>query len=210
MVKIRLKRPSPTIKLTINRDSTMASPAPCQQDQSAKIGQKRKREPDDVDRQDDEVQDDDNAIVEPSSLIPDDFEPSDDDDEDDDDGAEAEADHANVIEENTDIPTHDESQEPFPKCATYDDQIEEIEESITSVPRRVLDQLSEHECLGKAFKAHVGKAEKLRNLPQTPKIRIAILGCAGTGKSSLLNSITGKADLAKSVSTQRDHQCYYG
>jgi GTPase SAR1 family protein len=182
----------------------MASPAPGVQGQPAAVGEKRKREADETDSKDEYKQDEGNSTVDPNSVVPDDYELQ---DSDDDDDQLSDEDEENVIEEVSEIPTHDESKEPFPKCAIYDADIKKIEEKIAVIPKRVLRQLEEHGCLGQALKVHISRAEKLMTLPQTPKMRIAILGCAGVGKSSLLNAITGKADLAKSLSGGQSCTC---
>jgi GTPase SAR1 family protein len=183
----------------------MALPGPDVQDQPALVGEKRKREADDTDPKDEYQQDGCNATVEPDSVVPDDYEYQNSDD-DDEDQLEDE-DEESVIEEVSEIPTHDDSKEPFPECAIYDADIRKIEERITVLPKNVLSQLTKHDCLGQALKLHTSRAEKLTTLPQTPKLRIAILGCAGAGKSSLLNAITGKADLAKSLSGGQSCTC---
>ena len=200
----------------------MASPAPSVQGQLVKLDLKRKREADDAGSEDDHQQvehqqdehqqdehqkdelfhDEGNVTVEPSPVVPYDYEHS---DNDDDDQSQDEEDEENVIEELSDIPTHGDSAEPFPKCAIYDDNIDEIEKRITAIPQQVLVKLEEHGC--SSLKSHISKAQKLYNLPETPKMRIAILGCAGAGKSSLLNAITGKADLAKSLSGGQSCTC---
>jgi GTPase SAR1 family protein len=182
----------------------MASSALDAQDQPAPVGEKRKREADDIDSKDDYQQDGGHATVEPDSVVPENYEHSDDDS---DDPPEDEDDEENVIEEISEIPSHDESTEPFPKCAVYDDETGVIQERITAILQQVLDGLEEHGCLSKAFKSHISKARKLCGLPKTRKLRIAILGCAGAGKSSLLNAITGKPDLAQSLSGGQSCTC---
>jgi len=184
----------------------MASLAPGAHDQPVKLVLKRKREADDTDSKDDDQQDDDHqdegdATNEPKSVVPDDYDLSDDGDEE----TEVRDDEENTIEEVSDIPTHDDSAEPFPKCAIYDDDVKAIKERIAAISQQVLDKLEEHGCL--SLKSYTSKAQKLCNFPETPKMRIAILGCAGAGKSSLLNAITGKADLAKSLSGGQSCTC---
>jgi len=174
----------------------MASPTPDVQDQSASVGGKRKREADEIDSRD-EYQDGGKASVEPDSVVPENYEHSEDDS---DDQTGDEDDEENAIEDISEIPSHDELAEPFPKCAVYDDDTEAIEERITAITQLVLDGLEEHDCLSKALKSHISEAQKLCDLPKTRKLRIATLGCAGAGKSSLLNAVTGKPDLAQSVS----------
>lgn len=177
----------------------MAVPAADMQDQPVKVGEKRKRGASDIDAKDDYQQAESDATVEPKSMISDNSEYSNDDDDDDDD--------ENVLEEYFEIPTYDDSAEPFPKCAMYDDATTEIEEKIVAIPPHVLSRLQEIGHLSQSLKSHISNAEALRDLPQTPKPRIAAVECAGTGKSGLANTITGKADLAKSLSGGQSCTC---
>lgn len=183
----------------------MASPGPSNQDQLAQVGLKRKREEEDVDAKDEFQHDNGNTAIESEPVVPGDYEHLDDDD--DDESSELEDDEENVVEEICEIPTHDDSAEPFPKCAIFDGAIEGIKERITAIPQHALARLEEHGCLSNSLKAYASKAQKLCSLPETPKMRIAILGCAGAGKSSLLNAITGKPELAKSLSGGQSCTC---
>jgi chromosomal replication initiation ATPase DnaA len=182
----------------------MASPVPGEQTLSVQVGQKRKREDDESDEDPDikdvDVKDESSAKMDTNDLIPDDYELDEDDGEDQleefDDGG------ASAGDDNSNHPTHDESQEPFPLYAIYDGEIENIEEKLTSIPQRIIDLLYDSQSSSKAIKGLNSRAEALAEVPKTEKIRIAILGGAGVGKSSLLNAITGKTDLAKSVSNR--------
>jgi len=181
----------------------MASPASSAHDQSVKLVSKRKREAEDVNNKGEHQHDEGDATVEPDSLVPDDYEHPEVDD--DSDQIENEEDEENVIEEFSDIPTYDELAEPFPKYPIYDDKIDDIKKGITAISRQVLDRLQEYGC--SSLKSYTSKAQELCDIPETPKMKIAILGCAGAGKSSLLNAITGKADLAKSLSGGQSCTC---
>ena len=176
----------------------MTSPAPDVQDQPALVGEKRKREADDTDSKDEYQQDGEHATVEPDSVVPENCEHSEDDS---DNHSDDEDEEENVIEEMAEIPSHDESAEPFPKCAVYDDDAECIEERATAITQQALNGLEEHHCVSKAHKSHTSKAQKLCDLPKTLKLKVGILGDAGVGKSELVNAITGKPDLAQSVSS---------
>jgi predicted GTPase len=160
-------------------------------DQHVPAGGKRKREADGIDSTDEYQQGDESG-----SLVPENYEHSEDDDEDDE--LEDEDANENVVEEVSEMPGHDESAEPLPKCAVYDGDARAIQKKVTAIPQQVLDELEKHGCL--SLKSHIVEAQRLCDPPKITKLRIAILGCAGSGKSSLLNAITGKADLAKSVS----------
>jgi len=98
----------------------MASPAPDAQDRPASFGGKRKREADETNFRD-EYQDGGKATNEPDSVVPENYEHSEDDS---DDQSADEDDEENAIEDISKIPSHDESAEPLPKCAVYDDDTE--------------------------------------------------------------------------------------
>lgn len=191
----------------------MASPAPGKQSPSVQIGQKRKRDENDNDIKhevkhevknqtkdehgSEDVEDDGGAKIDTKTLVPENYEPE----EDNEDGAdENDEEDENAAEENANHPKHDESDEPFPSCAYYDDATKDIEERLTSIAERVYELLEDRESDSKALLSHRQKAKELSKIPVTEKIRVAILGGAGAGKSSLLNAVTGKPDLAKSVS----------
>jgi hypothetical protein len=182
--------------------SNMASPASGAQNPPASIGEKRKREAADIDSKDGFQQDDFNAIGEPDSVVPDNYEHSEDDGDDQPDDQD---DEENVIGEIPEIQCHDESAEPFPKCAVYDNDVKAIEERVTAIAQQILSKVEEHG--SSTLKSYTSKAQELCDLPTAPKLRIAILGRAGAGKSSLVNAITGKVDLAESVSPTSQSEC---
>jgi predicted GTPase len=63
----------------------------------------------------------------------------------------------------------------------------------------VLNILQEGGIQSKLLDIHMAKAKELCSFPETDRVRIAILGSAGVGKSSLLNAVTSIPGLAKSV-----------
>jgi ABC-type glutathione transport system ATPase component len=191
----------------------MASPAPGEQSLIVQIGQKRKRDDEETDvkhevknetqdekkvkTKDEDVEDDNDATVDINTLVPDGYEREEDNNDDGNDDSDEE--NENVVEDSANHPKHDESDEPFPACAYYDEAIEDLNEKLTSIAERIHDVMEEHDSSSAVFAVHKGKAEDLSKFPITDKMRIAILGGAGAGKSSLLNAVTGKHDLAKSV-----------
>lgn len=193
----------PQLDQTIDQEEVMASPAPHEQAQTVQAGQKRKRENSEADINQDEQegkdeQDEGDAKFDVNSLIPDNYEAVDDGEDEEND---VDDDSDDTSDEPFDCPTHEEANEPFPQCAIYDDAIAELEEKVASISQRVSDCLEAHGCTSKIVKDLLSTAENLSETPATKKIMIAILGGAGVGKSSLLNAVTGKPDLAKSVST---------
>lgn len=193
------KRLFRTLPATTSTDGQgMASSASHERAKSVQAGQKRKRDDGEADIKDEGLCDNADAKVDANSLIPDDYEPKDnyEDDENTDDVK-----CEDTSDQTIEYPTHNEDDEPFPDCAYYDDAIEDIETMIMSISQRVGSRLSAHDSNSKIVKAHLSTAESLSELPETKRIKIAILGGAGVGKSSLLNAVIGKHDLAKSVSS---------
>lgn len=178
-------------------DQLMAAPDPHEQTTSTQAGQKRKREDSESHVAQEDQQDGADAKPDVNTLIPDDQEPEDDEE---DDEVDSDDDFENTSDQNIDYPTHDEDSEPFPQCAIYDDAIEDIEEKVSSIAERVESRLSAHNSNSKTVGNYLSTAENLSCPPEAKKIRIAILGGAGVGKSSILNAVIGKRDLAKSVS----------
>lgn len=196
-------------------DSAMASPAPVEQSSRVRGGHKRKRETDDHDTRTEERQFADTAENEADSMNPDDddhetdnendndngstYTPDDEDEElqeaDDDDDAGYES----FSEENANITIYDGSQEPFPAYVVYDSRIADIKKRLTLIPNEVLRILPEDSVKSKSLSMHIAKAKEITEFPKTAGIKIAILGSAGAGKSSLLNAVTNIPELAKSV-----------
>ena len=195
----------------------MASPAPGEQPPPVQVGQKRKREDEETDAKKDAegdvkdatqadtqgdsnvdgTEDDGGAKVDTNTLVPDHYEPEQEPDEEQDD---SDDENESLVEDSASYPKHDESKEPFPSCVYYDEAIEDIEERFTLIAQRIFEQLEDRKSSSTVLAVHKAKADELSDVPSTEKIRIAILGGAGAGKSSLLNAVTGKPDLAKSVS----------
>jgi hypothetical protein len=198
---------------TTDYHPTMASPPPGEQIPSLQAGQKRKRDEGETDAKnecrnetqdektaetiDEDIEDDGNAKVDIRTLVPDNYEPEN-ENEEEQDGSDEE--NESAIEDNTNYPKHDESDEPFPPCVYYDEAIDDIEERFTLIAQRIYELLEGRNSSSKSLAAHKNKADELGEMPSTELIRIAILGGAGAGKSSLLNAVTAKPDLAKSVS----------
>lgn len=186
----------------------MASYQPDAEDQPTMAGQKRKFEDHYSDTnlevapeaaaEDEGAQEDDGIQVNVNLLIPDNYNPSNDNNEQDHEESDSEDDA--VAGDLEDCPTHDESSEPFPPCAIYDQGIKDLEKIITGIPQRFVGLMSNQKCKSATLQAHVEKAKNLTAIPEAEKSRIAILGGAGAGKSSLLNVVTGQPDMAKSVS----------
>lgn len=205
----------------------MASLALSEQPPLVQVGQKRKRKDERTDvksdiknevkseiesekkfkANDEDVEDNGGAKVDTNTLVPDDYESEEGSGDERDDSDEEDED---AVEDTANYPKHDESDEPFPECAYYDEAMDDVDEKLTSIAERVHDLLEEHDSSSVTVAAHKSKAKESSKIPKTEKIRIAILGGAGAGKSSLLNAITGKHDLAKSVNSPSiPYQCQH-
>lgn len=108
-------------------------------------------------------------------------------------------DHENYHEEGAGTVTYDESQELFPACTIYNDGIPEIKTRLTRIPEELLTNLSADDIKSKSLNMHIATAKSICIYSDTDRVKIAILGRAGAGKSSLVNTVTNIPDLAKSV-----------
>lgn len=99
------------------------------------------------------------------------------------------------------IEMYSEATEPLPERACYDKDIEGIKKRLSVIAKRAHELFATSPNTSKTATTHKTRANNLQVLPDTGKLRVAILGGAGTGKSSLLNSLTDTPELAKSVST---------
>ncbi|KAK5702966.1 hypothetical protein LTR97_003912 [Elasticomyces elasticus] len=129
---------------------------------------------------------------------------SDDDEEDVDDG-ELDDESANDGEDEQQI--HTESSEPHPKCAIYDDDISALAAVMTGIPKKVLEALQPHEGNGRHVNTHMAAANALTQIPPTKRPRIALVGSAGSGKSSTFNNLVDVPNMAKSLSGGQSCTC---
>lgn len=145
-------------------------------------------------------------------FMPDDdfIAPEDDSDEDEEEPDVADDDdNSDNDREDHDTPQdpYSESSESYPQCAAYDLSIPNITERLVGIPKQVADILSRFSGSGKHVDSQIAAADKLVMVPKIAKIRIGLLGDAGAGKSSLLNSMTDIDDLAKSLSGGQSCTC---
>lgn len=193
----------------------MASPAPGEQSPSVQTGRKRKRSTDDDDYKDETLQDvepaaelyqnhdtddDSDRSESPSDNDGSDYDPDGENEEQDEEDEEA-AFVATLNEPNMEKATYYESSEAKPAHPVFDDVTPDIIKGIAAIPQRVLEQLPGVDPkTSLRLKCYLDSAEALRSVPSKVKLKIAMLGDAGVGKSSLLNAITHKEGLAKTVS----------
>ncbi|KAK3612909.1 hypothetical protein LTR56_028176, partial [Elasticomyces elasticus] len=93
---------------------------------------------------------------------------------------------------------HVESSEAFPGCAIYDKDIPAIKKAMTGIPKKAVEVLTGQDCSGKHAKTHMRAAQTLLEILTTKRPKIALIGNAGVGKSSLLCAVTDMLNLAKS------------
>ena len=96
---------------------------------------------------------------------------------------------------------HNEKMEAFPDHAIYDADIKSITDRLTEIPRSMAAILKPYDGDSKHMLHKTNMAKYLQSPPRHKKWRIALLGDAGAGKSSVLNSLTDIQDLAKSMSS---------
>lgn len=160
-------------------------------DPKPRPGDKRKRA-DEIESEND----DGLFIPDTADLVPEDYAEA----RDDNGFEEVEAEHElDDLEDGLDFAPHNEAMESFPKHAIYDVSIDSIRARLAGIPPRILRALEQHDCKTKQLQTLSLKAGDLSSYPTTRIMRVAVLGTAGTGKSSLLNCITDIPDLAKSV-----------
>ncbi|KAK5700424.1 hypothetical protein LTR17_022926 [Elasticomyces elasticus] len=102
---------------------------------------------------------------------------------------------------------HVESSEAFPGCAIYDKDIPAIKKAMTGIPKKAVEVLTGQDCSGKHAKTHMRAAQALLEIPTTKRPKIALIGNAGVGKSSLLCAVTDMLNLAKSLSGGQSCTC---
>ncbi|EME48195.1 hypothetical protein DOTSEDRAFT_51419 [Dothistroma septosporum NZE10] len=160
---------------------------------------KRKRSEDDIDGDLDDSDSDDGLFVPDGTYIA----PESDDDgsalEDNDDADDSDS---GEEKEESGQPQSAYSQdiETPPSVPIYDKALPAIVARLTGVPQKVLDILGRYPSNGKHVTSQCETASTLLDIPKTRKPRVGLLGGAGVGKSSLLNSLTDIDDLAKSLS----------
>lgn len=172
---------------------------------------KRSTEDDDVDDNVSDVSDNQHGLFMPDDnfIAPDiDTEEDNDDEDDERDVADDDDNSDNDMEDNDIVQDpYSESSESYPPCAAYDSSIANIIERLVGIPKQVTNILSRYSSSGKHVDTQLDAASKLVTVPKIAKIRIGLLGDAGAGKSSLLNSMTDIDDLAKSLSGGQSCTC---
>jgi len=94
---------------------------------------------------------------------------------------------------------HNAENEALPPCGAYHPSFERGVE----IYKRLFDEFPIEEVLllkQERLGLLCSEVEKLRPIPEPEPLRIALLGEAGRGKTSLLNSLVDRMDLARTVS----------
>lgn len=89
--------------------------------------------------------------------------------------------------------------ETYPTCPVYHKDMPKLSSDLTEIPKKIVGILQQYACESGPVKFHQKAAEILFEIPTPKKLRVALLGDAGAGKSSVLNSLSDIPDLAKSV-----------
>ncbi|OQN99565.1 hypothetical protein B0A48_14707 [Cryoendolithus antarcticus] len=149
------------------------------------------------------IADDPNTTTPPNSTADNEADLNDaslDSEENDDDGSGDESDDSKAGQ-------YAEANKPWPSHVIYDERIPQLFENLRQVAGQVVETFTTHKAAVKHVEEHIARARELIDLPKTTKLRIAVLGNAGTGKSSLLNAVTDCPDLAKSLSGGESCSC---
>ncbi|KAK0253025.1 hypothetical protein LTS09_011935 [Friedmanniomyces endolithicus] len=104
-------------------------------------------------------------------------------------------------DDDDDQDVYTESTESYPGYAIYDQAIPAVKDQLTNISQTVLALLQAHGDGGKHVETHLNAAKALEEVPSTKRLRVALIGNAGVGKSSTLNAITDIANLAKSLAS---------
>ncbi|KAK6437017.1 hypothetical protein LTR95_006792 [Oleoguttula sp. CCFEE 5521] len=100
-----------------------------------------------------------------------------------------------------------EANELWPTEIIYDAKTPQLIGNLCEVAAHVVETFTSYKAQVKPGEGHVVRAQEFTHIPETTKLKIAILGNAGTGKSSLLNSITDCPGLARSLSGGESCTC---
>ncbi|KAK6430690.1 hypothetical protein LTR95_013153 [Oleoguttula sp. CCFEE 5521] len=103
--------------------------------------------------------------------------------------------------------TYTEAEETMPRCAIYDSRVPALIHTLKEIPGLATTVFANHVNDSTQVAALRSKADHVKQGPQHKKIHVAILGNAGTGKSSLLNSIADLRDLAKAIAGGESCTC---
>ncbi|KAF2722141.1 hypothetical protein K431DRAFT_245903 [Polychaeton citri CBS 116435] len=95
---------------------------------------------------------------------------------------------------------YSERQEPFPAFPVYDTGMAALKDRMVQIPVQILRLLGRLNPSSEVVQSQTHRAVRMLSLPAPRRRRIAILGDAGKGKSSLINSLTDIDDLARSSS----------
>ncbi|KJX94687.1 hypothetical protein TI39_contig4165g00006 [Zymoseptoria brevis] len=112
------------------------------------------------------------------------------DDACDDDGGESDSD---------DGKNYDESVEPYPAHAAYDEEVEEVKFALTLLAMEAEKLFAKASCDTPDVRELRGKIEDVKTVPEYKRITIGLLGEAGEGKSSLVSSLADCPGLAKAL-----------
>jgi hypothetical protein len=111
-----------------------------------------------------------------------------DDDDDEDDGEDI-------------VDGHDPDSEPLPDLPMYHPSVKVVESKCTELISRFQNYIKDNTYQDDETRYLLEESKKLEHAPtETHILNIAVVGDAGQGKSSLLNSMLGHANLANSVS----------
>ncbi|KAK3709592.1 hypothetical protein LTR37_010813 [Vermiconidia calcicola] len=92
--------------------------------------------------------------------------------------------------------TYDECSEDFPRCAAYHPRFLEICDRLKNMAKEAQGVLRTQTCRSKDVQDLRSRVEEVLDIPEPDRPMIGLLGDTGSGKSSLVNSLTDIPDLA--------------
>lgn len=88
----------------------------------------------------------------------------------------------------------------MPKHVVFDKDFKQVGQDLSNRARKLKELVKQSGCENDRVKGCLEKAEMLEKIPDPTPKKIALVGDAGVGKSSLVNSLVGIPKLAKAVS----------
>lgn len=94
---------------------------------------------------------------------------------------------------------YDEGGEPWPACVAFDLDFANLKEHLSQISNTAMKIVDDSGCQSQRALSLRKNACQGTNVPRSNREKVALLGNTGAGKSSLLNSLLDRPDLARAV-----------